>query len=59
MRRKTLYMGMGLLLVFSLAGCQKNPDSSLVVNKDMDNLIEQAQNTEGAADIEDMRSYDS
>lgn len=59
MRRKTVYMGMGLLLILSLAGCQKNPDTSLVVNKDMDNLIEQAKNTEGAADIEDMRSYDT
>ena len=25
-----------------LSGCQKNPDSSMVVNKDMDNLIEEA-----------------
>lgn len=28
-----------------LAGCQKNPDSSIVVNKDMDKLIDQANET--------------
>lgn len=30
-----------------LSGCQKNPDSSMVVNKDMDNLIEEAQKDGG------------
>ena len=31
--------------VAMLAGCQKNPDSSIVVNKDMDKLIAQANET--------------
>ena len=31
--------------VAMLAGCQKNPDSSIVVNKDMDKLIDQANET--------------
>ena len=35
-----------------LSGCQKNPDSSMVVNKDMDNLIEEAQKDgEGTVDM--------
>ena len=35
-----------------LSGCQKNPDSSMVVNKDMDNLIEEAKKDgEGTVDM--------
>lgn len=32
------------MMVVMTAGCQKNPDSSIVKNKDMDKLIEEAQN---------------
>lgn len=33
--------------VVSFTGCQKSPESSIVVNKDLDELIEQAENSEG------------
>ncbi|MEE1242526.1 DUF6034 family protein [Frisingicoccus sp.] len=33
------------MMAFMLTGCQENPKSSIVVNKDMDKLIEQAQET--------------
>lgn len=47
-------------LIFT-TGCQKNPDSSIVVNKDMDQLIEKAQDTEsGVTDVTLMaKEYDS
>ena len=31
-----------------LSGCQKSPETSVVKHKDMDNMIEEAQNTENA-----------
>ena len=31
-----------------LSGCQKSPETSIVKHKDMDNMIEEAQNTENA-----------
>ena len=58
MKRK-LCAGLGVLLAVSLTACQKSPDSSLVVNKDMDKLVEAAQNTETAAGMEDFKEYDS
>lgn len=44
-----------------LSGCQENPESSIVVNKDMDNLIEQAGNTEqGITNVAEVaKDYDS
>lgn len=48
-----------VLMLASMAACQKSPDSSLVVNKDFDKLIEEAEGTdtekvkiEDIADIE-------
>lgn len=32
------------IMVFSLAACQSNPETSIIKNKDMDKLIEEAQN---------------
>ena len=58
MKRK-LCAGLGVLLAVSLTACQKSPDSSLVVNKDMDKLVEAAQNTETATGMEDFKEYDS
>lgn len=58
MKRK-LCAGLGVLLAVSLTACQKSPDSSLVVNKDMDKLVEAAQNTGTAAGMEDFKEYDS
>lgn len=38
-----------------LSGCQKNPDSSMVVNKDMDHLIEEAKKDgESAVNMENI-----
>lgn len=47
--RKKFHQGMTCITLASLllAGCQKNPDSSVVANKDFDTMIEQAENTEG------------
>lgn len=41
-KRRILFMAAAVAM---LAGCQKNPDSSIVVNKDMDKLIDQANET--------------
>lgn len=46
MKKRLWYTRMGTGMIIAsmlLSGCQKNPDSSIVVNKDMDNLIEEAQ----------------
>lgn len=50
-----------LAAVLLLSACQQNPDSSIVVNKDMDRLIEEAGKEEGAAvELTDMaENYDS
>lgn len=42
----------------SLAACKANPDSSIVVNKDLDKLVEQAENSEADGLILD-REYDT
>ena len=57
----TKAVAFGVSMVLLLSGCQKNPESSIVVNKDMDNLIEQAQNTEsGVVDVSQMaKNYES
>lgn len=51
----------GMILVLGLSACQKSPDSSIVVNKDMDNLIEEAQNSEnGNVNVDEVaEAYDS
>lgn len=55
MKKRLWYIRMGAGMIIAsmlLSGCQKNPDSSIVVNKDMDNLIEEAQKDgENAMDI--------
>lgn len=38
-----------LSIVLLLAACQQNPDSSIIVNKDMDRLIEEAGKEDGSA----------
>lgn len=54
-------LAIGTALSMALSACQKNPDSSVVVNKDMDNLIEEAQNGEnGTVNIgEAVGNYDT
>ena len=36
------------LTMILFAGCQKSPDTEIVHNKDFDNMIEQAENTEAS-----------
>ena len=36
------------LTAMLFAGCQKSPDTEIVHNKDFDNMIEQAENTEAS-----------
>lgn len=43
-KRRVLFVTMMALM---LTGCQENPESSIVVNKEMDKLIDQAQETGG------------
>lgn len=49
------------VVIFGITGCQKNPDSSIVKNKDFDNMIDSAQNTEsGTSNVTDMAgNYDT
>ena len=52
---------LGMILVLGLSACQKSPESSIVVNKDMDNLIDEAQNGEnGIVNVDEVaEAYDS
>lgn len=60
MRKNNWLLATGMILVLGLSACQKSPDSSIVVNKDMDNLIDEAQNGEGAVNVADVAgSYDT
>ena len=56
-RRRILTAALAMLL---LAGCAENPDSDIIVHKDMEKLIGEAQQTdESKADVEELRQYDS
>ena len=55
-RRRILTAALALLL---LAGCAENPDSDIIVHKDMEKLIGEAQQTdESKADVEDFAQFD-
>lgn len=57
-RKKILIIGIMAVTVWMTA-CQKSPDSSIVVNKDFDNMISEAQNSEGAVELTDLaKNYD-
>lgn len=60
MRKNKWLLATGMVMVLGLAACQKSPDSSIVVNKDLDNLIDQAQNSEnGGVNVTDVaQNYD-
>ena len=48
------------LTMLLLAGCAENPDSDIVIHKDMEKVIDEAQQTdESKADVEELRQYDS
>lgn len=61
MRKNKWLLATGMILVLGLSACQKSPDSSIVVNKDLDNLIDEAQNGEnGSMNVTDVaQNYDS
>lgn len=46
--KKLLSVGLCCATLFSFSACQQNPDSSIVKNKNMDSLIEQATGGDGA-----------
>lgn len=46
-----------MILVLTLYGCSENPDSSIITNKDFDNLIDQAENAENYADMTAINEY--
>lgn len=48
-------------LAVCLCGCQKSPESSIVTNKDFDNMIDEAENTEnGSSDVGSLaENYDT
>lgn len=55
-RRQILTAALALLL---LTGCAENPDSDIIVHKDMEKLIGEAQQTdESKADVEVFQQYD-
>lgn len=50
-----------MIMLLGMSACQQSPDSSIVVNKDLDNMIDQAQNSEnGSANVaEAAGNYDT
>lgn len=44
--QQCLAVGLCVVIIGVAAGCQKSPQSSIVVNKDLDKMIEQAENKE-------------
>lgn len=61
MRKHQWLLATGMIMVLGLSACQKSPDSSIVVNKDLDNLIDEAQNGEnGGVNVADVaQNYDT
>ena len=55
--KKFLAAGLCAVLLFAMSACQENPEGSIIVHKDMDNLISKAQEDDSskvdAADIVD------
>lgn len=49
------------LCMAGMTGCQKNPDSAIVTNKDFDSMVEEAENTaNGSKDVEALvENYDT
>ncbi|MDE6025988.1 MAG: hypothetical protein K2G45_11100 [Lachnospiraceae bacterium] len=57
MRKKKIHITItaALLAIVLLAGgCRKKPEQSIVVNKDFDNMIEEAENTEDMQEVSDL-----
>lgn len=52
--RKKFGIILGMAMMLGLSGCADNPESSIIQNKDFDNMLEEAQDTEESVDMEDM-----
>lgn len=61
MKRKMNLIALGMVTVITLSACQKSPESSIVKNKDLDNMIEEAGNTEnGSGNVAELaENYDT
>ena len=58
--RKYYVLAMILVVAIGTSGCQKSPDKSIVKNKNMDKLIEEAQKDgENSGKLEDMKQYET
>ena len=56
MKKRMFAAALALLM---LTACAENPDSDIIVHKDMEKLIDEAQQTdESKADVEDFQQYD-
>lgn len=60
-RRNFTILLAGVALAAVISGCQKNPDSSIVKNKDFDKLIDQAKDeNNGVSDAQQVaENYDT
>lgn len=59
-KRKKLVIIVIMVVTAGMTACQKSPDSSIVVNKDFDNMINEAQNTDNTVEVADIaKSYDT
>lgn len=57
---KKRHMTAAVLAMLLLAGCAENPDSDIVIHKDMDKVISEAQQTDDSKqDVEELRQFDS
>lgn len=55
MRKRSIALLMTGVMLLSMAGCASNPDSAVVKEKNLDKMLEQAENTEeGATSIDDV-----
>ncbi|MBQ9934768.1 MAG: hypothetical protein IJO70_02880 [Lachnospiraceae bacterium] len=52
--KKRYVVIVGVAIILGLVGCADNPDDSIIQNKDFDNLIEEAENTEESVNMEEM-----
>ncbi len=61
MKRNKNLLAFGLVMAVTFSACQKSPESSIVKNKDMDNMIEEARDTEnGFQNVTDVaEKYDT
>lgn len=63
MKKKRLILMMAGIMAFSFAGCAKNPEKSVVREKNMDKMIDEAQATDAADSYEqvkeEMKKYEN